>query len=156
DPPTKHQDEFAAGVELIDSIGAAGAWRVLGDVHVTGVIDGDAVWRDELTGSFARVRGTTRSRAHLRLHRTIDDPPAVGLEERSAGGELVDPVVPRVRDVDAARVWIDGDAFRSHELPGAAAADARLAEAHGRACLEMALAVGDAPAVLLDEGATRG
>ena len=53
---------------------------------------------------------------------TVAHAPAVGLDERAGGGELVDPVVAGVGDVDVARA-IGGDAVGVGELPGAVAHD---------------------------------
>ena len=54
--------------------------------------------------------------------------PAEGLDERAGGGELVDPRVAVIGDVDVARA-IGGDACGVVELPGAGAREPGLAGA---------------------------
>ena len=52
----------------------------------------------------------------------VGNAPAVGPDERAGGGELVNPVVVDVNDVDVARA-IGGDVCGVVELPGAGARD---------------------------------
>ena len=114
--PAVGLDERAGGGELIDPVVAG-----VGDVDVARGIGGDAVGVGELPGAAARDPGLAGAGAGLKLVLPVAHAPAVGLDERAGGGELIDPVVVAIGDVDVARA-IGGDAVGVVELPGAAAA----------------------------------
>ena len=112
--PAVGLDERAGGGELFDPVVG------VGDVDVARAIGGDASGVVELPGAAARDPGLAGAGAGLKLASAVDNAPAVGLDERAGGGELVDPVVALVGDVDVTRA-IGGDAVRVGELPGAVA-----------------------------------
>ena len=111
--PAVGPDERAGGGELIDS----GRIR---DVHVARGIDGDAPGPKSSPAPppsppARQVVVHISNRAGAVAHA-----PAIGLDERAGGGELIDPVVAGIGDVDVARA-IGGDALGLVELPAAAA-----------------------------------
>src|SRR5205085_2737056 len=146
--PAVGLDERAGGGELVDPDVA-----VVADVHIARAIGGDAGGRGELPGAAAPEPGPAAAGAGLELARAVAHTPAVGLDERAGGGELIDPDVAVVADVHIARA-IGGDAGGRGELPGAAAPEPGPAAAG--AGLELAPAVAHTPAVGLDERAGRG
>ncbi|MGA2014557.1 MAG: hypothetical protein ABSH51_29065 [Solirubrobacteraceae bacterium] len=147
--PTIGADERAGSGELIDPVVA-----VLGDVDVARGIDGDGGGLDERPGADPLDPGLAGGGAGLKLVLTVGNAPAVGADERAGGGELIDPVVVEIGDVNVARA-IGGDAPGcAVELPGAAAVEPCLAGAG--AGLKPARAVADTPSVGLDERAGGG
>src|SRR5206468_762123 len=122
-------------------------------VDVARRIGGDAGGAVELPRAAARLSGLAGVDAGLELAGAVAHAPAVSLDERAGGGELVDPIAALICDVDVARRMGD-DAVGAVELPGAAAREPGLAAAG--AGLEPAGAVAHAPAVSLDERAGGG
>jgi hypothetical protein len=128
----------AGGGELIDPVG-----EVLRDVDVARAIGGDAVGDVKLSGATARKPGSAGAGAGLKLVLTVGNAPTIGADERAGSGELIDPVVAVLGDVDVAR-GIDGDGGGLDERPGADPLDPGLAG--GGAGLKLVLTVGNAPA----------
>ncbi|MGA2014558.1 MAG: hypothetical protein ABSH51_29070, partial [Solirubrobacteraceae bacterium] len=109
--PAVGADERAGGGELIDP-GVA----EVGDVDVARGVDGDSSGRVELPGAAAQDPGLAGAGAGLKPVLPVAHAPAVGLDERAGGGELINPAVIGIGDVDVAR-GIDGDAPGLVELP---------------------------------------
>ena len=140
-PPRLH--ERASRRELIDPL-----VEVVIDIDVAGAVDGDALGAVELPGAPAWVPELADTGARLKLRRAVGDAPPPGLYERAGGGELIDPLVVKVSDVDIPL------AIRSHsvgvvELAGTIARNSGLAGTSAR--LKRRRPVGDAPPPSLHE-----
>ena len=95
--PAVGSDERAGGGELIDSVVGG-----IGDVHIAGAVGGNTFGGGERPGAAAVDPVLAGGGAGLKFVGAVAHAPAIGLDERAGGRELLNPVVAGIGDVDIA------------------------------------------------------